>query len=358
MINEEAIQAALQEKKEILTKRIVENMPELPQAIYLVGGYGRGEGAWYEDEIGLHPYNDFDLAVVTDSPLPHEKTEILRKQLAQEVGIKWVDIDYYTIDKLSSLTPTIHNVDLLEGGSLIYGQDVIKQNHLSLNKQEIGVHDLVILYQTRMWTFLGSWEGPFRDLDVAEARFFKNQMAKAVLAACDMRLVKLKQYVTSYRERANRVMNKFASDNNLCELVDWAIKEKMRPSSSDLAKQDMELLYFRVKEAFLQSFEYAFGNYSSCYLNPYKTKWYYLLHTKTYLSHIYSLIRNHRSKVTRVVDVFYAMNYVLHSNNHGTIDCVMLKEASKLLIKHGFIKQPNSSWDELRILTANARNNI
>ena len=358
MITEQDIQQVLDAKVDVLVKGIVDAMPVPPQAIYLVGGYGRGEGAWYEDETGLHPYNDFDLAVITDNPLEYDITEALRKQLAKAVDIKWVDIDYYSTNKLASLTPTIHNVDLIEGGTLVYGQDVIKENKLSLNKQEIGRSDLLVLYQTRMWTFLGSWEGSFRDLDVEEARFFKNQMSKAVLAACDMRLLKLKNYVTSYRERANRVMNEFAADNNLCELVDWAIKEKMRPSSLGLTKQDMEVLYFRVKDAFLQSFEYAFGKHASYFLNPYKTKWYYLLHTKTYMSHLYSMLKNHRSKVTRGVDVFYAMNYVLYANNRGTINQDMLNKASSLLIKHGFINQPNTSWDELRLFTANARNNI
>ena len=132
MITEKIIDNILKEKTSILAKGIVSAMQEPPQAIYLVGGYGRGEGAWYEDQSGIHPYNDFDLAVITDKPLSHNKTEILRKELAKEVGIKWVDIDYYSIATLQSLTPTIHNVDLLEGGSLIYGEDVINQNKIKL----------------------------------------------------------------------------------------------------------------------------------------------------------------------------------------------------------------------------------
>lgn len=358
MLTEVKINEILKEDIKTLVSGILDALLEKPQAIYLVGGYGRGEGAWYEDEKGIHPYNDFDIAIITDNPLSHDKTEELRKRLAEDVGIRWVDIDYYTIEKLSSLSPTIHNVDLLGGGALIYGQDVIRLNNLSLNKQEIGVHDLIILYQTRMWTLLGSWEGSFHDLAIDEARFFMNQMAKSILAACDMRLIKLKKYTISYRERAGIVIREFAHDANLCELVSWAINEKMRPSSTTLSKQEMETLYFRVKDVFLQSFEYSFGKNAVYYLNPYKTKYYYMFHTKTYLSHIYSLIKNHTSKVTRVVDVFYAMNYVLHANKKGTMDKGMLKKASDLLIKHQFISDPRSSWDELRLLAANARNNI
>ena len=356
MLSEEKIKSVLNEKVTILRDRIIEAMTESPNAIYLVGGYGRGEGAWYEDELGIHPYNDFDLAIITETPLPHDKTEILRKELAMNVGIKWVDIDYYSVKALTSMTPTIHNVDLLEGGTLIYGEDIIKQNAISLDKQYIGKLDVITLYRTRMWTFLGSWKGEFHQLSIDEARFFKNQMAKAVLAACDMRLIKLHKYTTSYRRRAKLVIEEFVSDTNMIELVEWAINEKMRPSNSEMMQTEMESLYFRVKSLFVDSFAYALGDDAKYFLNPEMTMKYYFYHTKVYLFHIYSLLRYHKSTIKRAQDVFYAMNYVFHANNFGRINPIYLKKTSSFLMKHKYINQPNNSWDELRLLTASARN--
>ena len=81
-------------------------------------------------------------------------------------------------------------------------------------------------------------------------------------------------------------------------------------------------------------------------------------HTKNYLSYFKSTLIGRKSTVIRSLDAFYAMNYVFHANQHGTIDRKKIKKASTLLIKHGFIKEPIFSWDELRIITANARNNI
>jgi len=357
MITEDQIHIILKEKTSILSQGIIDAMDVQPYAIYLVGGYGRGEGAWYEDEIGIHPYNDFDLAVITDNPLSFEKTESLRKELSNRVGIKWVDIDFYTPDILKRLKPTIHDIDLVEGHSLIFGEDVIKQNNITLDSRKIGKEDLILLYRTRMWTLLGSWEGGFHDLNIEEARFFKNQMAKAILAAGDMRLVKLKRYTTSYIERAKLISEIFKSDSCICELTQWAITEKTRPSSSVMKQLDMEQLYFSVKEEFLRSFRYAFAPRPEYFLNPDKTKIYYMFHTKTYLYHIYSLIRHGRSTVARSMDVFYAMNYVLHANCKGSLDKKKLNKASKLLLKNGYIQAPSESWDELRLLTAKARNN-
>ena len=247
---------------------------------------------------------------------------------------------------------------MFEGGKLIYGQDVIKENNFLLDKREIGTLDLLVLYWTRMWTFLGSWEGEFHELNIEDSRFFQNQMAKAILAACDMRLVKMKKYTTSYIERVNILKREFSDDSNFCELLSWALNEKLRPTSDTLKKQDMENLYFSAKDVFLKSFEYAMEADAQYFLNPDKTKKYYLFHTKIYLMHIYGLLRYHHSCVTRQYDVFYAMNYVLHANDRGNINKTFLTKASTLLQKHRYLKQPSYSWNDLRLLTANARNNI
>lgn len=358
MITESDIKQLLKEKTAILIKGVLEKMPIPPQAIYLVGGYGRGEGAWFEDDKGIHPYNDFDLAVIIDKPLSHNDTESLRKELAKAVDIKWVDIDYYSLDSLRRMNPTIHNVDLFEGSSLIYGEDVIKNNNLHLDSREIGKEDLITLYWTRMWTFLGSWEGPFHKLDAKEALFFKNQMAKAILAACDMRLIKQKAYTTSYKKRADIVLKESIEDKNVYELVCWAINEKMRPSCTEMGAGEMQELYFKAKDMFINSFDYAFGKESKYFLSPDKTRSYYYLHTKRYIYHVYSLLRYHNSRIARQLDVFYSMNYIFHANNKGDIDKTKLRKAAKLLKKQRFINHLVCNWDVLRRESAAARNNV
>lgn len=357
MITEETIQKVLQAKIDILVGGLLSEMKKAPEAIYLVGGYGRGEGAWYEDAEGIHPYNDFDLAVITDTPLNKETTESLRKQLALSVDIKWVDIDYYSIYMLEALLPTIHNVDLLKGGSLVYGQDIIKQKRLTLDESKIGKKDILILYWTRMWTFLGSWTGPFRDLEISDARFFRNQMAKAVLAACDMILVKHKQYVTSYRERVGIIKKMFSEDNTLCNLVEWSLSEKLRPSSTPISQDEMTTLYFSVKDFYIKSFAYSFGPLSFLFLNPHYTKFYYFFFTKDLLRHFYYLLKRHKSSVLRSNDISCAMNLVFLSNKKGMINNRMLIKASKILLKRGFCETESESWDDLRYLAAYARNN-
>lgn len=165
-------------------------------------GIGRDEGSWYMDNNGIVcPYNDYDVAVISEYDIEYEQLQDLRKELAKQINIHWVDIDFYSPKSLLSLKPTIHNVDLLEASKLIWGEDYICRVP-KLDKRSIGEYDLDVLYRTRMWTLLGSWSGSFHDIQNDEARFFKNQMAKCVLAACDMILLKNHAYTTSYKDKA------------------------------------------------------------------------------------------------------------------------------------------------------------
>ena len=193
-------------------KMICDEMIESPISILLCGGYGRGEGSWFFQKGILRPYNDYDFAIITDNPLSTEKTNQLRKKIADEVGIKWIDIDFYSLQAISCLKPSIHNYDLAFGSRVIYGDPRIKEKIKKISSEEISKSDIIILYKTRIWTFLGSWAGDFHRLNEEEGCFFRYQMAKAVLAACDMILIKEKRYESSYINRANICMDIFEND--------------------------------------------------------------------------------------------------------------------------------------------------
>ena len=315
MITEIDIDKALQCHMRIIVDGVLKKMSEPPLAIYLVGGYGRGEGAWFEDETGLHPYNDYDIAVLSDNPLRQDEVDTLRKELAEAVNISWVDIDFYSTSQIGKLKPTIHNYDLLYGSTLIYGEDYYKINELALDGERIGNSDILLLYRTRLWTFLGSWEGRFHDLSIVESRFFRNQMAKAVLAACDMRLVKLGKYTASYKKRVGIVLSEFNALGRFCELAEWALKEKLRPSSIVMSYEEMQTLYFDVKEVFLNSFQFSYPLAYPYFVNPYKTKQFYLLHTKHYLYRLYYTLKTGHYIFNRGLNIFYAMNFVFAANN-------------------------------------------
>lgn len=330
-----------------------------PLAILLCGGYGRDEGAWFFNDGILSTYNDYDFAVITNDVPDRNKINTFRKQMAHDVGISWVDIDFYTDDKISDLKSTIKNVDLLYGSKVVYGHyDFSKAKEL-VRASDIGDKDIIILYQTRIWTFLGSWKGIFRDLNVEETRFFKNQMAKAVLAAVDMLLIKEKKYTSSYRERVSIISKLYSSDEKLCNLSKWALLEKMNPSSEVMNKNDMEELYFDVKDLFIKSFKIALPSNSDLFLNPDKTIYFYKknkLHY--YLRFIYELVIRHKFLYKKVVAVFLAQNYTFHALGKIGSNEKYLDKAAHILKKYGYIDNINKDIHVIREMAAFARNNI
>ena len=156
MLTEESKNIRFKQDCQTLVDGILDALEEAPEAILLCGGYGRGEGAWFEDEAGNpSPYNDYDLAVITEKPFSRDKYSKLRKRLANEIGINWVDIDCYTKAQLSRMTSTIHNVDLFEASTVLWGNKDWKLGFKQPVASKIGKEDIIRLYTTRMWTFLG-----------------------------------------------------------------------------------------------------------------------------------------------------------------------------------------------------------
>lgn len=345
---------------DILRMRLLAELPQPPHAIFLCGGYGRGEGAWYEDGNGnAMPYNDYDLAVITDYPLTVEKTEILRKEMAREIGIKWIDIAYYSEKMLRTLRPTIHNVDLLSGSKCIYGNENALDVCPHLDATKIGFRDIVILMRIRLWTFLGSWNGDFHDMPIEEARFFKNQMAKATLSLCDLYLIPLKKYTASYQERAKLLCNLYTENTVLCHRVEWAIHEKLHPSSSRLTKEEMEQLYFEVKGLFLKALDYSLSQYGKKSVLSPRRPWKWLVLNTPYVLLLLLGPFWKRAYLTRKsLEIFIAQIYVFFANEEGTVNTLFLENATNILNKWGYLNKGDYDWNYLRTAVADARNNI
>lgn len=360
MIIQDKINIRFERDKQIIVDNILSVFQIPPKAIILCGGYGRGEGAWYEDSKGeISPYNDYDIAVITETPFSRDTYKVLRKKIADEVGIRWIDIDCYTTQQINRFKPTIHNIDLYEGSTLLWGDSMWSKDYKSLDKTKIGREDLLKLYRTRMWTLLGSWVGNFHDIEGEDARFFRNQMAKSILASCDMRLIRLKKYNSSYRLRVESVCEFFPQEERICRLAKWAIKEKMNPSCEKLLKEEMMQLYYDAYTEFRDSFSFAMKDKARYYLTPTLTDSYIKYHTLHLAYCVYGRLRGMGNLVTKSHDLFIAQNYVLNAfRADGSHNKQYINVASGILQKWDYLNRQESDWDKIRIIVANARNNI
>lgn len=339
----------------IIVEMILEHMEYSPTAVLLCGGYGRGEGAWFIDENGfLCTYNDYDIAVVSNHSIDYSELQLLRKEIAKNVGIRWVDIDFYTIKQVLSFNATIKHYDLLYASKLIYGS-IASIKSKSIDVRDIGVQDVITLYWTRMWTFLGSWSGDFHDLDVEEARFFKNQMAKAVLAGCDAILISFHEYTSSYKNKANNASNYVAS-KKWKELIGWAYKEKIRPSSGMLKKEDMISLYTSCRDFYCYSMETGLGYLWKFFRNPKLTKKYYYIKTAHLLHVVYNFFVRHTLRPEKAFEIKIAQNYIFWAYENK--NSVFLNTAMRILNRWKYDVPDTMDWNQLRIAVSEARNKI
>ena len=331
---------------------------ELPELILLCGGYGRDEGAWYADDEGMpRPYNDYDFVVVSNNKLPANEYRLLRVEMANTIGINWIDINFYTPSYIKHLKNTIKNVDLVHASKVLYGDSSIIDS-IKVDPHRIGTYDTILLYKTRIWTFLGAWEGELCSLESEKSRFFRNQMAKGILAGCDLILIKDKKYTSSYVRRADIILGDYNFNRKYASLVKWAISEKMSPQACHMDKNEVEELYWGAKDFFCYALRYSDKAlfYRSSHCKGIKS--YLICRTDVMLHIMYDFLKKHECRHAKELDVLCAQNFVFWANDHGKINQQYISNASKILRKWSYTNHDISDWDEIRYEVAKARNNV
>lgn len=348
----------LEEDMRLITSVILDNFEKI-EAILLCGGYGRDEGAWiYTDNEEVTPYNDYDILVISENRPLITKVNNIREQLAKVIGIRWVDIDFITISRIKQMKNTIKNIDIINGSKIVYGDKKILKSFPDLDSKKIGFHDIVQLYFTRMWTLFGSWEGDFRDLCNEEAIFFRNQMAKAILAAVDVLLIKRQEYNSSYAMRIKMFTDKVQSDNKIYKYAKWALSEKLSPTCGNMEAMEMRNLYNDVYEIYLESMMSSMGWKQIFFSKPYLTSFYFYFNPYYLVRLIFQRYFSHSRVLSNYLKVKIAENYVFNAFYDGPNKDTYLKNAKLYLNKLGYELNAEIEWNDLRQIIAKARNEV
>ena len=216
------------------------------KAILLYGSYGRDEGGWFQNEQGTWcPYNDYDICIVTEEKSHQADLKALGNSLAEEIGIRWIDIGMKTPSELSRLRPTIYNYDLKHGSKVIDGDASVLELIPDFDPASLSMQEAQTLFFTRLYTFLGSLDaqGVDQNLQGEASRFFRNQMAKATLAVVDVLLLARGAYDSSYRRRVEKVAAIYPEKKEFLALSRWALNEKLRPQAPDMSAQEVCQMY-------------------------------------------------------------------------------------------------------------------
>ena len=234
------------------------------KAIILYGSYGRGEGAFYSDENGnIHTYNDYDLILVVDDFIESIKINQIAHSLEEKLDVKWIDISQKKKSKLKNLKLTIFNYDLKYGSRVIYGDKEILDNVPKFKSSKISLKEAETLYFTRLYTFIGSITENNFVIGVKDenARFFRNQMAKAILAVVDSLLLIKGEYHYSYKKRGSLIQQFYPDKKDLIKMAKWALSEKLNPKDKSMKGEDTLDFYTKVLKIYKKEMFYVLSKF-------------------------------------------------------------------------------------------------
>lgn len=171
-----------------------------PVAVYLTGGFGRGEGTVSVGKHGWAAVNDYDLLVVGKSgSVAGDGLKGVSESLAVRIGIPFVDIGWISEDELVELKLTMDNYDLRHGARLLFGEAVLGRMP-RFQEGYIPPYELLRLLSNRAAGLLTA-ELPKRQ---GEARYGNTQITKALIAIGDVAVGLTVGYHHLYSERLAR----------------------------------------------------------------------------------------------------------------------------------------------------------
>jgi len=202
------------------------------EAIWLVGGFGRGEGVCRKQGGNYVPQNDYDLELLVNGRVLVGELEELGKQMAEEIRIDWVDLHAHGRKDLVRIArATQYGRDFANGARLLYergapGQAEEFRASLANPMEPLPFVEAEKIFLARIWALFAASSTEL------SRQFRLRQLAKTCLALVDAKLIAEDLYRTSYREKREQWRPLVGSDDELL-WTEWAFGEKLEPELSD-----------------------------------------------------------------------------------------------------------------------------
>tara|TARA_A100001388_G_scaffold252064_1_gene214309 strand:- start:1813 stop:2853 length:1041 start_codon:yes stop_codon:yes gene_type:complete len=321
-----------------------------PEGIFLYGGYGRNEGSWLIEKDKLpKPYNDFDILLVVNKKLNNDLIIKIKKHIKSCISIRWIDLSQIRLNKLKKLKNSIFNYDLKNASKVLYGNKKLQNLIPNLKPNEIPLKDIDILFKTRLWTLVGCFvNNSFEDVSGSKSIFFRNQMAKAVLACVDCYLILNKKYNFSYKKRVEFFLSNNEDMENF-DLINWALNEKLRPKKCSMSSSAVKKMYLRVSKFFIKYFFIGLSKYYKCTIESEKDiERIYLYQPRNFLIRKLKNIINRSGdfNMYMVIIQFLCVKYLLNSN---------AKTLNKIKLYSKKIGVHEESFEKIRVKVSNLR---
>lgn len=257
----EAIDRTVEDHLDLIESRLLSRFDGVV-AIVLIGGFGRGEGTVDLSDGEVRVMNDYDLLVVfeefdrTRASVESELKEV-GEALAEEIGIRFVDLLPRTTAEFENLSPTKMNYDMQHGYHVVYGDEELLFAGDPIRAEEIPDEEVRKLLFNRLVCALeciSVRDGEFRP-ERSESFAFR-QASKACVAAVDSYLLRHDRYVPRYGEKIER-LRELDPSTDLVDLARTAIQVKL--DSTTLPALDPVEFWMEVRReyevAFMEFFE-------------------------------------------------------------------------------------------------------
>jgi len=316
---------------------IVSNLKQLPlvRAIILGGGFGRGEGSVLLDSTGIHPVNDYDIYIIVSEGF-REDVRSLSKDVAEQIGIRLIDIIPIKYSDLPNLPPNQYNYDLKYGGHHLWGEDVL--GLIPLYKEGIVDKDAgKTLLLNRLICGVEAYSEKFErsGLTVEENVFLVNQTGKIVSACVEALLIRINKYHHSYSSRQHIFEREYPDKLKLRQLNEIALEFKLRPTKT-LQLNSIQYWKDAIEDYLIVFADYLFDSGLS------------------YAEDLWKNLKTNRSSKRITNNVIERLElllllYMFSSNTRKKQILAKIQDGLKSLDKVSYRK---ASWDELRARAA------
>ena len=333
--------------------------PENFEALFLVGGFGRGEGGVIIREGRYRPANDYDLELVTSSPVDPAFLSELGKQLASELKIPWVHIENHTSSQLSRMKFTMYHYDLKYASYCLRGEKDVIAKIPEMKPEDMPWREAENLLFTRLWGFIGAFDLSMLNRSLSEEEEFLliNQLSKSLIAVQDSVLILRGDYDASYLTRFEK-FERIADSPKIIELCRWANDVKLAPSRAE--KPELMKLFFRVKEIYLEA---MLDMYSNVYRRKF-SGWadYEKIHftnSYTLLKRMYFFLWKRNSWFIRFLNYNLGVIYLLDALQRNEIQTESLERAAFYLSRSGEKVEMNQpGWEDLQKVALELRETL
>lgn len=270
----------VEQDMKIICREILEKVKDV-DTIILTGGFSRGEGPVKIEKNKILPYNDYDIQVISRTPIGKEETDKISVEISKKIGYAgianfypfkkeeqkmkdnfYIDLKVDSPEALRNMLPRIRTYELRNNSMILHGKD-LRNLIPDYSLRDIPLSEGAKLLLDRM----SQMTEYYSTGEKYEKEFLTYIIQQAYAACCTSLLLLSKKYEIGYKKSMEILKKTYKQDfpelhkkiPNLSKKIEQFIKWKINPKK--LPSKDVENEWFIAKESILEVSKYFFSKF-------------------------------------------------------------------------------------------------